>query len=162
MPHTGPSIPRPFTGRILRSFLVSSAQRNVVAFPTPQTYRVVIPAQKAVGAVFLAMANFVSPVGAPLAAALQISEMAGSGLSWTNWPGGYDTTVACIPLPVAGTRILYEAAEPSEVDVIRMRDVGFFTNTTSFTFTWLDENGAPLAAMPEHVMRICLVGEDVV
>lgn len=147
-------------GRILRSFLVSSTQRDTTSFPTPQTYQIAVPRQVEISAVYLAMANFVTPAAPPLAAALQIAEVAGSGLSWTSWGGGGDTTVACIPLPAAGVRVLYESSEPGEVDVIRMYDVGFTTNINSLTFSWADENGAPYAAMPEHVMRIFLVGEN--
>lgn len=143
-------------GSLHHSIVVSSASRNLAQYPTPQQYQIQLrsPLQK-VGVVYLAMINFVSPGG--LAAVLQLAEFHGHGLSQSSAPNGGDTIVAAVPLPLAGQMVLRSTVDMVEGDSIRCRDVQRYVDTNTLTVSWLDENGNPLAAMPEHVMRLVFV-----
>ena len=146
--------------KILRSLIVSSADRDPVVFPTPQSYHINILPLKYVGSAFVAMANFVTPVAPPLVAVLRINELSGSGLSATTWPGGGDTVLAVIPLPAAGLRVQYINSDARNTDVLRARDVEYYWQLSSLTISWTDEAGAPIVNMPEHVIRLMFEGEN--
>ncbi len=139
-----------------RSVLVNSANRDTVQFPNPNSYQILMPWNlERVHVAYLCTAVFVVPAGPPLTANLRVRELESSGKVHTTWTGGQGSTLACIPVDVlAGARLAYQPSDPTRIDVIRTEDSTYFPSFATLSLSWTDENGALIANMTEHVIRL--------
>jgi hypothetical protein len=139
-----------------RSVLINSANRDAVQYPNPNTYAIPFPyGNERVHIAYLATFIMVTPAAPPLTANLRIRELQCSSKVNTTWSGGSEVTLACIPIPTAaGVRLAYQPSEPRAIDILRTQDSTYFPSFTTLSISWTDENGALIANMPDHVMRL--------